>query len=142
MTKVETLDRTCGHLRPDVMKVDIQGAEGLFLKGAQRTITTWKPSLLMEINHDMLSIVSKTSPGEIHRQLTDFGYNIWTSSQRRLTRIATSDEFESNFSAGMVANILAVHENRVGDVNRRLQHLELAPIVTKRKRQRQKETTA
>ncbi len=142
VTKVETLDRTIGHLRPDVIKVDIQGAEGLFLKGAQRTITRCRPSLLMEINHDMLSIVSKTSPGEIHRQLADLGYSIWTSSQRRLTRIATSDEFASHFTAGMVANIFAVHEDRAGDVNRRLQHLELAPVATKRKRQHQKETAA
>ena len=142
MTKVETLDRVIGNLRPDVMKVDIQGAEGLFLKGAQRTIATCKPSLLMEINHDMLSIVSKAAPGAIHRQLADFGYHIWASSEQRLTRMATPEEFNSNFPTGTVANIFAVHEDRAEDVDRRLQHLELPPIPTKRKRQRQKETTA
>jgi len=125
MAKVETLDRVIGNLRPDVMKVDIQGAEGLFLKGAQRTIARCKPSLLMEINHHMLSIVSKTAPGAIHRQLADFGYHIWTSSGHRLTRMATSEEFNSNFSAGTVANIFAVHEDRAEDVDRRLQQLEL-----------------
>lgn len=125
MTKVETLDRVIGNLRPDVMKVDIQGAEGLFLKGALRTIVTSKPSLLMEINHDMLSIVSKTTPGWIHRQLADLGYHVWISSQHRLTRMATSEEFNSNFSAGAVANIFAVHEVRAEDVNRRLQHLSV-----------------
>lgn len=142
MTKVETLDRVIGNLRPDVMKVDIQGAEGLFLKGAQRTITTHKPCLMMEINHDMLSIVSKTATGAIHRQLADFGYHIWTSSQGRLTQIATSEEFGSNFSAGTVANIFAVHKDRAEDVNRRLQRQELAPILSKRKKLRQKETVA
>lgn len=142
MTRVETLDRVIGNVRPDVMKVDIQGAEGMFLKGAQRTIAASKPSLLMEINHDMLSIVSKTAPGAIHRQLADFGYHVWTCSQHRLTRMATPEEFNSNFSAGTVANIFAVHEDRAEDVNRRLHQFELPPIPTKRKRQRQKETAA
>ncbi len=139
IAKVETLDRVIGNLRPDVMKIDIQGAEGLFLKGALRTITTSKPSLLMEINHDMLSIVSRTTPGAIHRQLADLGYYVWTSSQQRLTRMATSEEFNSNFSAGTAKNIFAVHEDRAEDVTQRLPHLELLPIPTKRKRQRQKD---
>jgi FkbM family methyltransferase len=142
MTKVETLDRVIGNLRPDVMKVDIQGAEGLFLKGAQRTIARCKPSLVMEINHDMLSIVSKTAPGAIYRHLADFGYHIWTSAEHRLTRMATSEEFNSNFSAGTVANIFAVHEDRAEEVNRRLQHLELPPIPARRKSQRRKEASA
>ncbi|MBM7047482.1 FkbM family methyltransferase [Rhizobium lusitanum] len=139
MTKVETLDHVIGNLRPDVMKVDIEGAEGLFLKGAQKTIATHKPSLLMEINRDMLAVLSKTTPGAIHRQLADLGYNIWTSSQDQLAQVASPDELDRNFSVGTVANILAVHDDRVDQVNERVQRLGVALAPSGAKRQRLKE---
>lgn len=139
MTKVETLDHVIGNLRPDVMKVDIEGAEGLFLKGAQRTITAHKPSLLMEINRDMLGVLSKTSPGGIYRHLSERGYHIWTSEQKQLTQIATADELDQNFPVGAVANILAVHGDRMDEVDERVQRLGLTLKPAKAKRQRVKE---
>ncbi|KAA1180425.1 FkbM family methyltransferase [Rhizobium tropici] len=139
MTKVETLDQVIGSLRPDVMKVDIQGAESLFLKGARRTISVHRPSLLMEINREMLAVVSKTTPGAIHHQLAELGYGIWTSSQNQLTRIETSDELDLNFQIGTVANILAVHEDRAESVGERLQRLGLMLASVKTKKRRQQE---
>lgn len=139
MTKVETLDHVIGGLRPDVMKVDIEGAEGLFLKGAQRTITAHKPSLLMEINRDMLAVLSKESPGAIHRHLADLGYHVWTSQQNQLTQIVTPGELDLNFPMGAVANILAVHEDRANEVSERVQRLGLTLRPAKAKRQRLKE---
>ena len=139
MAKVETLDHVIGSLRPDVMKVDIEGAEGLFLKGAQKTITAHKPSLLMEINRDMLTVLSKETPGEIHRHLADLGYHIWTSHPSQLTQIVTPEELDLSFPMGAVANILAVHEDRTDEVNERVQRLGLALRPMKAKRQRVKE---
>jgi FkbM family methyltransferase len=139
MTKVETLDRAIGNLRPDVMKVDIEGAEGLFLKGAQKTLSAHKPSLLMEINRDMLSVLSRTTPGAIHHQLAELGYSIWTSSQDQLKRIDTSEELDLNFQVGTVANILAVHGERAEDVTERLRRVGLALTPAKVKKQRQRE---
>ncbi|TXI10723.1 MAG: FkbM family methyltransferase [Rhizobium sp.] len=139
MTKVETLDRVIGNFRPDVMKVDIEGAEGLFLKGSQRTIATHKPSMLMEINRDMLAVLSKTTPGAIHRQLADLGYNIWTSAKDQLKQIATPDELDLNFQIGTVANILAVHADRADDVGDRLHRRGLSLSLPKTRRQRQQE---
>jgi FkbM family methyltransferase len=139
MTKVETLDRVVGNLRPDVMKVDIEGAEGLFLKGAQRTLSAHKPSLLMEINRDMLSVLSKTTPGAIHHQLSELGYRIWNSAQDRLTRMTTPEELDLNFQVGTVANILAVHDERAESTNESLQQLGLTLGMAKPKKQRQRE---
>ncbi|RAX38510.1 FkbM family methyltransferase [Rhizobium tropici] len=139
MAKVETLDHVIGSLRPDVMKVDIEGAEGLFLKGARETISAHRPSLLMEINRDVLAVLSKTTPGAIHRQLAEFGYGIWTSSQNQLTRIETSDELDRSFQIGTVANILAVHEDRAERVGERLQRLGLALASSKSQKHRQQE---
>ncbi|MEZ2218769.1 FkbM family methyltransferase [Rhizobium sp. RCC_161_2] len=119
--EVETLDRVIGEMRPDAMKVDIQGAEGLFLQGAQQTITTYKPTILMEINRDMLAILSKTTPGDIYRHLAGLGYSIWSTSLERVTQVETAAELDLHFSAGRVANILAIHADRFGEVRERIQ---------------------
>jgi len=108
-------------MRPDAMKVDIQGAEGLFLQGAQQTITTYKPTILMEINRDMLAILSKTTPGDIYRHLAGLGYSIWSTSVERVTQVETAAELDLHFSAGRVANILAIHADRFGEVRERIQ---------------------
>ncbi|EJK81340.1 FkbM family methyltransferase [Rhizobium sp. AP16] len=119
--EVETLDRVIGAMRPDAMKVDIQGAEGLFLRGAQHTIATHKPTMLMEINRDMLGILSKTPPGAIHQHLTELGYSIWSSSREQLTQVEAASQFDLDFSAGKVANILAIHADRFGQIHERIQ---------------------
>ncbi len=121
MVEVETLDRVVGGMHPDAMKVDIQGAEGLFLQGAEQTIVIHKPTMLMEINRDMLAVLSKTTPGAIHRHLTDLGYSIWSSSKGQLAQMNTPSELDLDFSTGKVANILAVHADRFGQVRQRVQ---------------------
>jgi FkbM family methyltransferase len=118
--EVETLDRVIGGMRPDAMKVDIEGAEGLFLEGAKRTIAAHKPTLLMEINRDMLAVLSKTTPGSIHRRLSELGYSIWSSSREQVTQVETAAELDRDFSIGTVGNILAIHEDRMDQVRERL----------------------
>lgn len=140
MTQVETLDRVAEGLRPDTMKVDIEGAEGLFLKGAMRTLARHKPTLLMEINRDMLSLLSRTTPGLIHRRLSDLGYSIWSSSRSSLTHLTTAFEADTRFPPGAVANILAVHEDRLDQVRERVQPLGVKLERPKARRSRVKET--
>ncbi|NLR97972.1 FkbM family methyltransferase [Rhizobium sp. P38BS-XIX] len=139
MTKVDTLDHAIGSLRPDVIKVDIEGAEGLFLKGAEQTLTAHKPTILMEINRDMLAFLSRESPGGIYRQFTNLGYQIWVSEHEQLARIATPEELDQTFPYGAVANILAVHESRIEQVNDRLQRLGLNLVTPKTSAERLKE---
>jgi FkbM family methyltransferase len=126
MVQVETLDRIIGDLKPDVMKVDIQGAEGLFVTGAQRTIIKHRPSMLMEINSEMLALLSKISPGTLHRQLSALGYGIWNSSGGKLSKIATAVELDIDFPIGKVANILMVHADRQNEVAQRLAAIDIS----------------
>ncbi|MBP1843465.1 FkbM family methyltransferase [Rhizobium petrolearium] len=125
VAQVETLDRVVGELRPDTLKVDIEGAEGLFLKGATLTLAKHRPTLLMEINRDMLTVLSRMAPGEIHQGLQELGYNIWNCSNRSLKPVATASALDIDFPNGAVANILAVHKDRMTQVRERLQSLNI-----------------
>lgn len=48
-----SLDDFCGKsdLRPDVLKIDVEGAEYDVLVGAQQTISHWRPRLFIELHH-------------------------------------------------------------------------------------------
>lgn len=52
--------------KPDLIKIDVEGAEGLVLKGAEKLLRTSKPALLMEVHSmpamlDAVSFLSKLS---------------------------------------------------------------------------------
>ncbi len=138
-TQVETLDHVNGDMRPDALKVDVSGAEGLFLAGARQTIAKHKPTLLMEINRDMLMLLSKTTPGALHQQLSELGYTVWGLLHGNLTQVTTADELDLNFSRGKVANILAVHGDRMGQVDQRIRPLGIKIAKPKTRRSRVKE---
>jgi len=139
VTEVETLDRVVEGMRPDALKVDIEGAEGLFLKGAVQTLAKHKPTLLMEINRDMLAVLSRTTPGSIHQQLSDLGYGVWSSSANSLKHSATAAELDADFPPGAVANIFAVHKDRMKQVSERILPLGVKIEGPKAKRSRTKE---
>ncbi|MFB9948282.1 FkbM family methyltransferase [Rhizobium puerariae] len=141
VTEVETLDRVIGDLRPDALKVDIQGAEGLFLDGAARTLARHRPTLLMEINRNMLNVLSKTTPGTIHRKLQGLGYSVWNCANRSLKPVATAEALDADFPGGAVANILAVHRDRMRQVNERFRPLGIELERPRGKPVRLKETT-
>lgn len=53
------------------MKVDVEGAESLVLKGASRTITTYHPALIIEIHH----FGSSADKSPVLDTLHDWGYS-------------------------------------------------------------------
>lgn len=124
-TKVETLDALAKKLKPDSIKVDIEGAEGLFLIGAAATIRASKPTILVEINRELLANLSKTTPGKIFEQLADWGYDMWEVLSGALRPLTTAHATNMAFPADHVANILAVHPDRKQDVARRMKALDL-----------------
>ncbi|MFD9896906.1 FkbM family methyltransferase [Mesorhizobium sp. NPDC059025] len=138
VTRVETLDNVIQHHRPDVIKVDIEGAEELFLAGATQTVTRHRPTMLMEINRDMLAVLSKTSPGAIYRHVSALGYGIWSVEDRKLIHIQNESMLETQFPFGKVANILAVHGDRMKEVQERIKPLgsELERIQAKKIRRK------
>ncbi|WP_245421041.1 FkbM family methyltransferase [Phyllobacterium myrsinacearum] len=124
-TRVETLDAMAKKRKPDSIKVDIEGAEGLFFAGAAATIAASKPAILVEINRELLANLSKSTPGRIFEQLADHGYDMWEVRPGALAPLPTAHAASMAFPAEHVANILAVHPDRKPDIARRLQALDL-----------------
>jgi len=53
---LDSLDQTVdGGIKPDVLKIDVEGAESLVLEGARRMILKYSPIILLEI-HSMLNM--------------------------------------------------------------------------------------
>src|SRR5262249_15003458 len=61
--------------RLDFIKIDIQGAEPLFLKGGMDTLRKLKPDLLMEIEPKWLASLGMTGQ-DLLRQVSDLGYEV------------------------------------------------------------------
>lgn len=77
------LDSYLGQLtRCDFIKVDIEGFEPRFLKGAEAVISKFHPAILMEINSETLA-AQRTSPSAIYNLLDQFGYR-WAVADGKL----------------------------------------------------------
>lgn len=64
-----TLDSLLDELRPpDVMKIDVEGAEALVLRGAQRLLREYRPIIMLE--------VAETSADDVGQLLTAVGYRM------------------------------------------------------------------
>lgn len=59
----------------DLIKIDVQGAEGLAFEGAWQTIKTYRPIIFMEFDPKMLNAFG-TNPKDLLMKFTDLGYSI------------------------------------------------------------------
>lgn len=73
--QVLTLDRfVADHgLHVDFIKVDIEGWEGHFLRGAQRVLATDHPALYLEIDHQIMARAGDDA-GQVFEWLSALGY--------------------------------------------------------------------
>ncbi len=62
--------------RVDLIKLDVQGAQGLVLRGAQRTLGRFRPKIMMEFASQWLKGMG-SSPLEIMNRLEPFGYSAY-----------------------------------------------------------------
>jgi FkbM family methyltransferase len=91
---VTTLDdfvRDLGIERVDVLKVDVEGFEMNVLRGAEATVTRFKPRMFVEIDDDNLR-QQESSARELVGWLERFGYEITHAEQS--VRVRSSDPFE------------------------------------------------
>lgn len=58
----------------DFLKIDIEGAEILALRGAEKTLREDKPIILAEINPGALATVSQATPNDFLNFMKSFGY--------------------------------------------------------------------
>lgn len=71
---VAVLDE-CSMRRPiHFMKLDVEGAELLVLRGARRLLSEDRPTVLAEINPKQLAAVSHCTPGDVLREMAQHGY--------------------------------------------------------------------
>ncbi len=73
--EVKTLDSIVADRKVDVIKIDIEGAEGLALRGAARTLAQSRPIILSEMNFSLLPKISGFSAGDYIRWMTEQGYD-------------------------------------------------------------------
>jgi len=74
-----TLDDYCAqhHITPDVLKIDVEGAELLVLKGASRLLASPSPpAIVFEMNRDMAANFD-SSPERISDFLAGFRYSVF-----------------------------------------------------------------
>ena len=81
------LDDVCGAVRRlDMIKTDIEGAEFLALQGAEKTIKTYKPSIISEFSPEALMAVSQVNAIEYLQLIIDYNnaYKIYAFTEEGL----------------------------------------------------------
>lgn len=99
-------------LAPDVIKIDVEGAEFLVIKGALKTIQAHRPALIMEFN-PIAAEAAHTTIGRLVEDLTGLGYALRVLRRNRWGRYAyyRSEPFdEAKHCQDDLANILCVPE--------------------------------
>lgn len=69
------LDDAMDGARVDVVKLDVEGAEPEALAGAWRTLALWRPTLLVELNHEALG--GPRAAAQLCDLLRGHGYACW-----------------------------------------------------------------
>lgn len=85
-----------GIARVDVLKIDVEGAEAMVIKGAEKLLTSLAPPLLIIESNPITLKAAGCSPERLRAQIAEFGYRCYGIEK------LTSDQ-------DPVWNILAVH---------------------------------
>jgi FkbM family methyltransferase len=75
LVRAATLDSVVGERQVDMMKIDVEGAEGLVLSGASGTLARSHPLLLMEFSPPSLVNTSHIEGPELLKDLERQGYS-------------------------------------------------------------------
>lgn len=71
---VVVLDDVIGDAPVDLLKIDIEGAEPIALRGAKQLLQRQRPTILCELNPILLQKVSRTRPQDFIRSVEGSGY--------------------------------------------------------------------
>ncbi len=81
-TQTITLDTFCSQvgLGPNLVKIDVEGAELLVLQGAAKLLSESCPTIILAVHPYWLP--QGQSPGQIFELLTNYGYTVYDSKER------------------------------------------------------------
>ena len=97
LVRTSTLDAMIGALPVDMIKIDVEGAEGQVLKGAEGVLRRHRPIILMEFSPPSLQSTSHMSGHEVLTYLTSLGYSVDLAGNDRSPR--SVEEILSAFAA-------------------------------------------
>jgi FkbM family methyltransferase len=86
----------------DLIKMDIEGAEGMALAGMRRIIAANRPTIICEFSPPALRVVSKITPEEYLAQLRAPGYSIYVIDRAR--GLSLRPESDAEVMAHLVGN--------------------------------------
>lgn len=72
--RMTTVDEVCRDLRPGLVKIDVEGAEYMVLKGGQRTLEACKPVVFVAIHPDAMAALGH-APHELVEYMRMLGYS-------------------------------------------------------------------
>jgi hypothetical protein len=76
LVRVSTLDEEVGDRQVDMMKIDVEGAEGLVMRGGDALLRRCHPTLLFEFTPGALPAISGISGEELLDSLVALGYSL------------------------------------------------------------------
>jgi FkbM family methyltransferase len=97
LVRTSTLDAMLGDRPVDMIKIDVEGAEGRVLRGAEAVLTRHHPTLLMEFSPPSLESTSQMSGRDVLTYLTGLGYAVDLVGPERTVR--STDEILAAFAA-------------------------------------------
>lgn len=86
-----TLDGVLEGVRPDMVKIDVEGAEGLVFQGAQHTLDS-RPIVISEFTTHTLPAISRVSPEEYLDEFVRRGYSLHVCEMDLTLRAVSADE--------------------------------------------------
>jgi FkbM family methyltransferase len=111
--QVDSLDHAVGDNLPDAIKIDIEGAEGLFFHGARETMQRSKPTLLFEMNPELLRDVSNLAPADLQNWLQKLRYRLWSVESDGLSPVQAKQNIGELIGHRGMKNFLAIHVDRI-----------------------------
>lgn len=86
VTTVDIAVRKLGIRQVDLMKIDVEGAEGAVLRGAHEVLVAHHPLIIVEIDRRREQAFGD-SPEAVFQYLHDLGYACYTLHRRRLAPV-------------------------------------------------------
>jgi FkbM family methyltransferase len=97
------------NLAPDLIKMDIEGAEPFALKGMIETLRQSRPVLLLELNRSCLRTFFKKDSEDIWDPLTELGYEVYQNPGGK--KITSVEQLNSLCPVDDLIDLLAVYRH-------------------------------